>query len=196
MSDTSITAFPLTWPAHWPRNQKPQSANFKTTLIDARNGVVRELRLLKARDVVVSSNAELTAYGLIAARQRRIDDTGVAVYFTLEGKQQCIPCDRWVQLQDNLRAIELTINALRGLDRWGAKEIVAASFAGFAALPESTGGESWWTTLEVQPGASEVEIEHAYRRLVRIHHPDAGGDPDAFRALTEAYGLAKGRRSA
>lgn len=194
MPDPSITAYPLSWPAAWPRCHTPQHSKFQTSLTDARNGVARELGLLGARDVVISSNAELLANGQIAARQRRIEDTGVAVYFTLQGEQKCIPCDKWVALQDNLRAIELTINALRGLERWGAKEIVAAAFQGFQALP--VGGESgWWGVLEVAPTASEMEVEAAYRRLAKIRHPDAGGDAASFQALAEAYRQAKQRRT-
>lgn len=191
-----IQAWPLSWPVGWPRNQKPVDSNFKTPLVDARNGLVRELQLLGARGIVISSNAELLSDGRIAARQRRIDDTGVAAYFLLGGEQKCIPCDRWIRLEDNVHAIELTVNALRGLERWGAKEIVAAAFQGFQALPASTDGASWWRLLGVAPDASEVEIEAAYRRLAKRHHPDAGGDGEMFQRLTTAYQQAKGRRSA
>lgn len=190
MNET-IDAYPLSWPRHWPRNQKPQASSFKTGLIDARDGLVRELALLGAKSVVISCNAERLGNGMIAARQRRIDDTGVAVYFTLKGAQKCIPCDKWIRLEDNLRAVELTINALRGLDRWGAKEIVDAAFQGFTALPEATGVAAWWDELGVAPSASNDEIDTAYRRLIKQHHPDVGGDVEAFRRVTEAYRQAK-----
>lgn len=35
--------------------------------------------------------------------------------------------------------------------------------------------------------ASPEEVRHAYRRLAKAAHPDAAGDPDAFRAVTLAY---------
>lgn len=194
MNDASITAYPLSWPAGWPRCHTPQHSKFQTSLTDARNGVVRELQLLGATDVVVSSNAELLGNGMIAARQRRIEDTGVAVYFTLKDEQKCIPCDKWVALQDNLRAIELTIGALRGLERWGAKEIVAAAFQGFQALPAG-GTDGWWMVLEVSPSATEIEIEAAYRRLAKLRHPDVGGDPASFTRLTDAYQAGKAIRA-
>ena len=192
MTDQSITAFPLLWPIGWPRCQTPKPSPFFTDLVAARNGVYRELRLLKAQDVVISSNAVLTLDGRIAARQPRIPDTGVAVYFTLDGEQRCIPCDKWWSIEDNLRAVEKTINALRGIERWGASEMVSAAFQGFQALPASTDGASWWRVLEVAPDASEVEIEQAYRRLVKVHHPDRGGDDERFHQLQTAYGQAKG----
>ena len=40
--------------------------------------------------------------------------------------------------------------------------------------------------LGVGPGASEAEVERAFRRHARGTHPDHGGDPARFRELTEA----------
>lgn len=41
--------------------------------------------------------------------------------------------------------------------------------------------------LGLRPGASLAEVRTAWRRLAREAHPDAGGDPDRFRLLQEAY---------
>jgi hypothetical protein len=41
--------------------------------------------------------------------------------------------------------------------------------------------------LGVSAAAPDVEVKRAYRRLVRDHHPDAGGDPAAFQRLQRAY---------
>ena len=53
------------------------------------------------------------------------------------------------------------------------------------------GDRSYYTRLEVSPGASHDEIVHAYRRLAMDVHPDAHPeDPDGtrrFREITEAY---------
>ena len=195
MSNDAITAYPLCWPVGWPRCQSPQYSNFKTGLVKARDGLARELDLLGARGVVISSNAVPLRSGEIAGRQPRLDDTGVAAYFTLGGEPRCIPCDKWIYREDNVHAIALTVGALRGLERWGAKEIVSAAFQGFQALPAGEDA-AWWRVLGVAPDASEVEVEAAYRRLVKTAHPDAGGDAARFRAITEAYRRAKARRAA
>jgi DnaJ-class molecular chaperone len=44
-----------------------------------------------------------------------------------------------------------------------------------------------WSVLGVTRNASSDEIKKAYREKAHIHHPDKGGDPEAFRNLTEAY---------
>ncbi len=191
----NVTAYPLDWPPQWPREQHPQSSAFKTGLVTARDGLTRQLELLGATSVVISSNAELTRDGNIAARQRRIDDTGVAAYFVLDGEERCIPCDKWIRLEDNLRALELTVEAMRGLERWGAREIVRRAFSGFAALPASGSGSGWWDVLGLYPEATVPEIESAYRLRARQYHPDVGGSPDEFTRLTEAYRQAKEART-
>ncbi len=66
-------------------------------------------------------------------------------------------------------------------------------FLGFAATPDDTvlllgsGRENWWQVLGVGPDADESAIRNAYRALARVHHPDAGGNPEEFGRLQEAY---------
>lgn len=43
--------------------------------------------------------------------------------------------------------------------------------------------------LGVDPRSTASEIRRAYRRLARIHHPDAGGDADTFLQLRAAVDL-------
>jgi hypothetical protein len=43
--------------------------------------------------------------------------------------------------------------------------------------------------LGLQDPVEHPEVVSAYRRLARQHHPDRGGDPDAFRSLTRARDL-------
>jgi len=45
----------------------------------------------------------------------------------------------------------------------------------------------YYVVLEISPDASPEEVRAAYRRLAKRHHPDAGGSPDRFHALREAY---------
>lgn len=46
-----------------------------------------------------------------------------------------------------------------------------------------------YQALGVDREASAADIKAAYRRLVRTHHPDAGGDPDEFVRITTAYNV-------
>lgn len=188
MSQT-IDAWPLAWPATWPRTDYPERSRFGVSFATARDELLYELDLLGATDVVISSNFELRRDGLPYANRPEPIDTGVAIYFTIDGRQQCIPVDRWDRVKDNLRAAGLTIQALRGLERWGAKHMVDAAFAGFAALPAGgTTGDDWWTVLGVPSRMTTyADVRAAYLRRVKETHPDNGGDPDEFRAVSRAY---------
>lgn len=58
-----------------------------------------------------------------------------------------------------------------------------------ATRTRTTNGErilNPYEILDVDPNASDDEIKKAYRKHARRHHPDVGGDPDAFRQATEA----------
>ena len=46
---------------------------------------------------------------------------------------------------------------------------------------------NYYSILEITESATSDEIKAAFRRLSKIHHPDAGGDPEAFRNLSQAY---------
>ena len=50
-----------------------------------------------------------------------------------------------------------------------------------------------WRALGLEPGASDAQIESAFRKAARRHHPDVGGDPARFRALVDARNALLGR---
>jgi hypothetical protein len=47
--------------------------------------------------------------------------------------------------------------------------------------------------LGLPPGSSDDQIESAFRKAARRHHPDVGGDPAKFRQLVDARNLLSGR---
>jgi len=48
--------------------------------------------------------------------------------------------------------------------------------------------------LGISPSASWEEIEKAYRKKAKVHHPDHGGDGDTMRVLNEIYAQLKKTR--
>lgn len=176
-------AYPLVWPAGWPRTKSRQRSKFDVTFIRAREELVWEVGRMGGRYVVISTNLPLRRDGLPLANQPQPADPGVAVYFERRGKQMTFACDRWDRVHDNMRAIQKTIEALRGIERWGASEMMERAFTAFTALPPP---RSPWDILGVPPGASADVITRAFRAKAATAHPDAGGSHSAMADLNAA----------
>lgn len=169
--------YPLAWPDGWPRTRLPQNARFDTTLAQAIHNVEDEVRRLGGKNLILSSNMA----GLSRAQPK---DRGVAAYFTLDGESRCVPCDAWNAVEDNVQAIAKTLNALRGIERWGAKELLRAAFRGFTALEHQPSG--WREVLGLRGDVATGEVHDAYRRLAAKHHPDRGGDAATMARINRA----------
>ena len=180
-----MEAYPLQWPPTWPRSKQQENSRFTNcTIARGKNEILRELGLMKAKEIIICTNLKLKIDGLPYSNQRQPDDRGVAVYFKLKGKPQCIPCDRWNTVEDNMRGIAKTIDALRGIGRWGAPQMVDAAFTGFKALPPWK--KDWWEVLDVPVNAGRDQVDKAFKELAMQHHPDQGGDQIKMAALNVA----------
>jgi hypothetical protein len=187
-------AHPLQWPNGWTRTQYPTDSRFgsysdKPTIGAATEKIVYEMRLFGGTDLIISTDLKLRKDGLPYSSQRQPEDRGVAVYFTYQNEQKVIACDSFNKIGCNLWAIAKTIEAMRGIDRWGCSEIITKAFTGFTALPEST-NENIWSILEINPTFDQMEIRKAYKKLAKKYHPDITGDDTHFKKIQEAYKIA------
>ncbi len=186
-----IEAYPLCWPSGWPRAVRRREAAYRLDYSKALRHLVDELRKMGVARVVISTNLRLRQDGFPYADEvwRKIDDPGVAVYFERAGEAQVLACDKWNKTGDNLRAIGLTVEALRGIDRAGASELLDRAFTGFKALPPEGGTDTgrWWMVLGVSEDAPLGVAKAAYRRLAEQLHPDRGGDHGAMAMVNRAW---------
>jgi hypothetical protein len=97
----------------------------------------------------------------------------------------------------NARAIALTLQALRAVDRYGAVE-GGQQYAGFRALPAgptpapfaSAEEAMRWMRAQADPGGAAVlDAAAAYRAAARRLHPDTGADPAEWDRLDYARQL-------
>jgi hypothetical protein len=177
-------AYPLQWPSGRPRTRSPSASKFGARSIDAAIQILlRQIKLLGARQPVISSNTKLRLDGLPYSLQAQPADRGVAVYFTHKKRPMCFACDRWDKVQDNIYAVAMTIEALRGIERWGTGDMVEQAFTGFVAL---TAPKSPFETLGIRPGASQEEIDGAFRARAKQLHSDKGGNDAAMAELLDA----------
>ena len=187
----SAEAYPLYWPQGWERSGNPEHSRFKTGFGAARNLLFEELVRMNARGVILSTNVPLRNDGLPRANVRPDeDDSGVAVYFQRDGKDMVFACDKFVQICDNIYAIAKTINAMRGIERWGASDMMERAFAGFKSLSAMSGeGENPWMVLGLgseRGSAKADDIVRAHRLLMMTAHPDKGGSSDQMARINVA----------
>lgn len=183
-------SYPLKWPAGWPRTERPQNGSYKTSVAGALNNLRTEIRRLcgdaAAKTLILSSNATLG--------NDNPKDCGVVAYVMWEEKQIAIPCDRWVRIEQNVQAIALTIEAMRAIERHGAKHMIRAMFQGFAALPAPGSKRTWRHSLGFAPDSkpSIDYVEKQYRTLAKDHHPDSpGGNVDRMAEINAAIKQAR-----
>lgn len=187
-------AFPLYWPEGWPRAKHRARSLFKRSFTRARNDLFHELRLLGATHIVLSTNIPIRNDGLPYAREVRIEDPGVAIYFTLRERSLSMARDAHPTVHENLAALAESISHIRGLERHGGAQMVDRAFMGFAALP-SPDDRSWPRLLGLKPDATLAEIEEAYRRLASTNHPDRGGQHDRMAEINRAIAAARAARA-
>ncbi len=197
----------MVYPLRWPEGQKRRHehrrnhAKFKISLGIARDHLVNELKLLGARYVVISSDLKTRIDGLPYADQRQPEDPSVAVYFDYDGESMVFACDKWRKIEHNVRAVGKTIEAIRGIARWGSTDMMKRAVGAFKALPDQPPADDWRRVLELQTFPSraapysKTEIlalaKSQYRTLSRVHHADMGGNEEEMKRVNIAWEAAQ-----
>jgi hypothetical protein len=201
------TAYPLAWPQGWPRTKGDRVdsryrfrsaprfassyASQPVTFEVARKKLCDELDRLGATNVIISTNLPLRADGmpLASAAGRRIEDPGVAVYFTLNKRAMVMACDRYDAPSANMRSVGLAIEALRQLARHGGGSMMERAFSGFAALPAPDARKPWREVFgyaaNIRP--DERTLAANFRALAKVRHPDNGGHHTLMAELNIAF---------
>lgn len=208
--------FPLQWPDGWPRTEP--DARVRSQFGIGHKGDVpfscafqelrEELSRLGAANWSITTDLPLNSRGIPYASSAKSGDVGVAAWFFLADargnmQERVNACDRYRTVAENMTAIARTIEALRGIERWGAADVVTRAFAGFTALPPGSGEEfvppapapkrrPWREVIggvwpdELDAGELLVLVKTRYRKRIAEVHPDKGGAQDAAAELNVA----------
>jgi hypothetical protein len=191
-----MEAYPLYWPEGWKRTAYREHSRFKTGFGSARNLLFAELARMGAQKIILSTNVPLRNDGLPRANMRPDgNDPGVAIYFQRKGKAMVFACDKYRDACDNIYAIAKTIDAMRGIERWGASDMMERAFSGFKQLNAPT-PHGWWEALGCSRDASAETINERWRVKAREAHPDAGGSHDAMASVNAARQIGLDERGA
>jgi hypothetical protein len=106
-------------------------------------------------------------------------------------------CSRFRDWRDNVRALALSLEALRRVDRYGVTSR-GEQYAGWRQLPSGRAIEpmdvesAWRVVADLAQHTVEwcmATPTEAFRLATFAAHPDHGGTDDAFVALQEAKGV-------
>lgn len=157
----------------------------------------RELRHLDATEPVVIEAGYQPHEIRLDGRPRanaKLSDPAVIVSFGSRLGPLRYAADTYHEHADNLRAVALTLEHLRAVDRYGVTKR-GEQYQGWAALPPSDEGMSAEEAeLFIRhhgdglaaPGRPLGSLKDAYRRAAKYLHPDAGGDPADWAKLDRA----------
>jgi hypothetical protein len=187
---TGIEAFPLTWPSGRRRINFPSKSRFaEITFGRARDALFHELEMLGAQNKILSTNIPLRLDGIPYSGRTPPADKGVAVYFQFKKKPMVFACDEWDKIEHNVWAIAKTIEALRGIQRWGSGDMLERAFTGFASLPNPETKKHWREVLGFMNGAvaNKNLVKEKRDSLALSHHPDRGGNSARMSEINAAF---------
>jgi len=162
-------------------------------------------RRFKAQDSTISRELRTTMDRMGVTRwDRREKSDGTAIIAFVRPREDGMEmeyqftCNSFEHPHDNMRACQKAIKDLWHIyeDYQITTTDVPADFGtlimgfqvgeGQRILAITDGAKACWDILELPKSASVDEIKRKYRELVKIHHPDKGGDKVEFERLTQA----------
>lgn len=195
---------PLEAPANRPRKR----SQFKATWMKTLDLLEYELAQLGAKDIVVQAGfalSEIRNDGWPRGGAKAKHPAVVLSFRDRKGNPLSFPCDSYDRYEDNLRAIGLSLEALRAVNRYGVTK-GHEQYQGFAQLSAPPDPKKWsvedaaeWMAQRSHSRTSAIlgdynELNQAYRVAASRLHPDRNPDMRAdwdrlqeAKALLDAY---------
>jgi hypothetical protein len=202
--------------AVWPgKRSAPRPSPFRASWSDTLGLLERELGKLQARNIVIQADcgeSDIRRDGMLRA-DVRLRGPGVILSFDSRHGPLSYPCDRYRDWQSNVRAIALSLEALRAVDRYGVTRR-AEQYQGWSKLPPpdapvapaaantgfSSESEAAVFLSNIGGGNASAILRnrdtllHVYRRACVATHPDHHPQhAQAFRRVQAAYEFLRSR---
>lgn len=196
---------PLQWPAGFARTRQRTHGRFRLTFPAALKSLhaAMQNRGLARHEYVISSNLPLKNNGDPTPVSASVQDTGIAVYWKEKNKPiRVVACDQFWGAHQNLRALALTLEHLRNMERWGCTQLVEHIMDSGFALPgpgQTSTGTGDGMPVDVEPTKEWCHplvtpdlVAVIYKNFAKKWHPDQGGST----AMMAQLSLAKAQADA
>lgn len=172
--------------------------NFKATWASTLDLLDRELFNLQAQNVVLQAGfqeSDIRLDGMVRSNARIPAFPGVRLLFDSRHGPLVYQTDVYDSWKANVRAIALSLEALRKVDRYGVTK-AAEQYKGWKAIEGGVSPVQARQTLAdvvgVSTPAGGFNDQSLYRAAAKISHPDQGGSRetwDAVQTAKEVLGL-------
>lgn len=189
------------WPGGRNKGHLAKSGTFKASWLQTLDLLKYELGKLRAKNVVIQiedpeTHKRMRNDGSMTLPDKYWrDKSGVVLTFESPKGNISMPCDRYDHWRDNLRAIALSLEALRAVDRYGVTR-GNEQYRGWTQIGNGNGKmdrASAFRLIETLSGApiklpATVETIAAIIKTLKVaHHPDKpGGSHETFVAIGQA----------
>jgi len=190
----------VSWPGKMTAQR--QRSRFRAGTGDTNDLLDRELAHLGATNVVLQvalQPGDIRLDGRPRANSRP-SHPGVVLSFDSKHGPLSYPCDAFTDWQDNLRAIALSLEHLRAVDRYGVTKR-GEQYKGWTALPPPPKVDPMTVREAADVVAAMVGVDPSdivrsadawaihYRAAAKVAHPDSGGRPGDFQRLQAAAAI-------
>ena len=197
-------------PMEDPRKHRSRKrAAFRSKWNDTITLIEYEMGRLAARDIVIEAGFRLDQIRNDGWPYSKAVPSHAAVRlsFSSRGKPMAFPCDTYLTIDDNLRAVGLTLKSLRDIDRYGVTQD-AEQYKGWLRLeaPPAEDTLDYRKALQfvaLHSGISPKTImsddgmlKLAFRQAAKKLHPDTGGNEPEFKILQKAMTILEGGTNA
>lgn len=129
-----LTLQPMEWPGKKTRDRR--NSPFRTEWKKTCDLLAKELNAIGANNRILQIEIERGMMRLdgLPRADSKLKDQGVIVSFRTKAGDISMPCDTYWYLEDNVRAIALSLEALRAVDRYGVTRN-SEQYRGWTAIP-------------------------------------------------------------
>lgn len=185
------------WPPGFdrtPPGDRSRNRSFDVSLSQAFDDLEAELRRLGVDDYRYSFDAQQRQRDNRPYARANPDDPSFVLRWTMDAAQYAIGCDAYTRLRDNVRTVGLYVREKRKMEgrpvATGESEFANARLPpgdeDALAMDDGSRRQPPHEVLGVAPDADPGVVKAAARELKKQHHPDAGGDVEAFKQVVTA----------